>query len=148
VSYSDTDAFDSIADALLDSGSFELVVIDEPSALKTLGPGDYPAVILSPGPWSETPDETPPAVTRQVSFRMVLVTSGDTPRNRLHAVDRLANLAIALIDGSDLGGCIPRLTKLERGEIRSLTEPNLAVSDLVGSFTYLIPDTNARDEAL
>ena len=136
--YGDGDAFGAILGLLRNTGAFERVLFANSLDRTALATATAPSVSLVPGGWEEFDDVDPVVILRRVEFSVALLVRGDDPFSRLDALAKLESVARGLIDGSDLGGCLPGLTRIRRGRYdpRSL-HPEQALT-LDGELTYMI----------
>jgi hypothetical protein len=80
----------------------------------------------------------PVAILRRVEFSLSLLVRGDDPFGRFDELGQLEAVVQNAIAGSDLGGCLPGLTRIRRGRYdqRSLQPEQILTLD--GEFTYMI----------
>ncbi|RUL89602.1 hypothetical protein [Tautonia sociabilis] len=141
MSYSDRDAYDAIVSALASSRAFRAVRLDD-APRGAAGVGPSPMAVVSPGGWEDSPTDDPDTTLRRVSYRVTISVRGDDARSRFREADRLAGLAMDLLDGADLGGgCVPSLSKVEKGECRPSVADGEATCELRGTFSYLSPSS-------
>jgi hypothetical protein len=137
MSVSDREVYDAIITALTATRAFGAVRLDDPG-----GPGPFPLAVVSPGPWSETPTDDPTRTLRRASYRVTISVRGDDPRARFAEADRLSRTACSLLLGADFGeGCIPSLSRVDRGECRASAGGGEASCELRGTFSTVLTDS-------
>ncbi len=137
--YGDGDAFAAVVAALQQTGEFAGVSFGTTPDRRAAGAALTPVAVVTPTGWSEVDDADPIVPLRQVFFSLTLVVRGDDPTASYGELDRLTCLAQNAIDGADLGGNIPPLTRLRRGAYDgSPVRPEQGVT-LLGEFSYLVP---------
>ncbi|QDV38278.1 hypothetical protein [Tautonia plasticadhaerens] len=139
---SDREVYDTIVSALAATRSFGAVLIDEPGRGPG-GPSASPRAVVSPGPWTDDLTDDPEIALRRVSYRVTISVRGDDPRARSCQADRLSRAVSALLEGADFGGgCIPALSRIYRGESQASAGGGKATCELVGSFSYFLPESS------
>lgn len=131
-------AYNGILSGLTASRSFGAVVLDV-SGWESGGSEPAPLAILSPGAWADSMTDDPSTILRRASYRVVLIVRADDPRARFAESNRLAGKATALLIGADFGnGCLPSLSRIERGEYRDAPGSGEASCELRGTFSFLV----------
>lgn len=135
--YGDRDAFEAVLALLRSTGAFERVLFENLFDRDRHNSATGPLVSLVPEGWEEFDDVDPASLLRRVDFSLSLLVRDDEPSTRF---DRLARLEAAVhdaIQGADLGGCLPGLTRVRRGRYdpRSLHPEQILRLD--GEFTYM-----------
>jgi hypothetical protein len=136
--YGDRDAFKAILSLLKGTGAFERVFFANTLDRNALSPATAPTALLVPGGWEEFDEVDPVAILRRVEFSLSLLVRGDDPFGRFDELGQLEAVVQNAIAGSDLGGCLPGLTRIRRGRYdqRSLQPEQILTLD--GEFTYMI----------
>ena len=142
--YGDRDAYGAIIDLLTQTGAFERVYFSGTPDRSGLAPAGSPTATLVPGGWEEFDEFDPIAVLRQVDFRLSLLVRNDDPFGRFDELGQLESVVHDAIEGADLGGCLPGLTRIRRGRYDQRSLHPEQVLTLDGEFTYVIvPNTPA-----
>ena len=148
VGYRDRDAYAAIVAILGASGEFADVAFGLPLDRAVISPHRIPLAVVSPAGWVEVDDVDPIVNVRQVSYTLTLVVRGEDGYGRFQQLDRLTSVVQDALDGSDLGGCLPGLTKLRKGR----PDPDARHPEqrliLTGEFTYLIFTQAGHDVAV
>ena len=143
--YRDRDAFAAIVAALGTTGEFAAVSIGVPPGRALVGPDRIPLAVVTPEGWEEEDDVDPIVNVRHVSYSLTLIVRGEDVTDRYQQLDRLTSVVQDALDGSDLGGCLPPLTKLRRGRLDpGARHPEQRVI-LAGEFSYLISTQAGHD---
>ena len=143
--YRDRDAFAAIVAALAATGEFADVAFGMTPDRTPLGADRMPLAVVFPAGWDEEDDADPIFNVRHVSYALTLVCRDEDPEGRYQQLDRLTSVAQDALDGSDLGGCLPALTKLRRGRLDpSARHPEQRLT-LSGEFSYLISTQAGHD---
>ena len=136
--YRDRDGYAAIVAALKSSGEFAEVVFGLPLNRYAISPDRIPLAVVNPAGWVEEDDVDPIVNVRRVSYTLTLLVRGEDGFGRFQQLDRLTSVVQDILDGSDLGGCLPGLTKLRTGRPDPGARHPEQCLILSGSFTYLI----------
>lgn len=136
--YGDRDAFAAILARLEGTKAFASVLFGAELDRRAIGASTPPMVSLIPGAWEEADEVDPPCLVRRVGFRLVLLVRDDDPLARYEQLARLERAARQAIDGNDLGGCLPSLTRIRSGAYDDSPLHPEGAARLDGEFSYLI----------
>jgi hypothetical protein len=138
--YRDTDAYSAMIATLKETKEFAAVFFGITPDQRSGGSDALPAVVITPGVWSEIDDSDPIVVIRHIAFALTVIVREDDPFTRFDLLDRLSSVVQDALDGSDLGGgCLPPLTKTRRGQFLAGAGFPEQSAVIHGEFTYLIP---------
>ena len=139
VLYGDPQAFEAILGRLRTSRAFGAVRFGRTIDSESLAGQANSLAVLVPDRWEEIDEVDPTSVLRRVAFRIELLVRDDDPFRRYEKLERLASVAKSAIAGSNLGGgCLPALTRLNRGRYDQKSLHPEQVVRLEGEFSYLI----------
>jgi hypothetical protein len=136
--YGDRAAFGAILALLKDTGAFERVLFSTTLDRNVLTPATAPTAWLVPRGWEEFDESDPVAILRRVEFSLALLARGDDPLGRFDELAQLESIVRDAITGADLGGCLPALTRIRRGQYDARSLHPEQVLTLDGEFTYMI----------
>ncbi len=143
--YRDRDAYAAILAALKSSGEFGVVAFGLSLVSAVLEAESSPVAVVIPLGWEEEDDADPIVNVRHVRYTLIVSVRNENPLEAYQRLDRLMSIAQNLLDGSDLGGCLPGMTKLRRGR-RDVEAPHPEHRVLLaGEFTYLISTQAGHD---
>ena len=136
--YGDSDAFGFILALLKETGAFERVLFSGSLDTQHLNSSSVPSVLVVPGGWEEFDEVDPFAILRRVDFSLLLLVRDDDSFTRFDQLARLESVIHNSLEASNLGGCLPALTRIRRGhyDLRSLHPEQMLQLD--GEFTYMI----------
>lgn len=131
-------AYNAIVTGLTESRAFETVLLDV-RGRQGAGSQPSPLAVVAPGSWTDSMTDDPATLLRKSSYRVVLLVRADDPRARFAESNRLAGEASALLIGANFGdGCLPSLSRIERGEYLDAPGSGEASCELRGTFSFLI----------
>ena len=143
--YRDRDAYAALVAALAATGEFAEVAFGVMMVRAVEGPDRIPLAVVTPSSWAEVDVSDPIIDVRHVSYTLTLVVRDEDAAERFRQLDRLTSIVQDALDGSDLGGCLPALTKIRRGRLDPQARHPEQRMILAGEFTYLISTQAGHD---
>jgi len=141
--YGDRNAFEAILALLKDTRAFECALFASSPDSPVLNSSTVPSVLLVAEGWEEFDDVDPSSILRRVDFSLAVLVRDDDPFARFEQLAQLESIVHNALEGSDLGGCLPGLTRIRIGRYdpRSLHPEQKLRLD--GEFTYMIDSTSS-----